>query len=58
MRHPSGDQGSGTASGDPEGRHPGEPKQFHPQMAIYTCDMQEFHAIPVGMKTFEKLPGH
>jgi len=35
-----------------------EPKQFHPQMAIYTCDKQEFHAIPAGMATFEKLPGH
>jgi hypothetical protein len=35
-----------------------DPSQFHPQMAIYTCDKQEFHAIPAGMKTFEKLPGH
>lgn len=35
-----------------------EPKQFQPQMAIYTCDKQEFHAIPAGMTTFEKLPGH
>ncbi len=26
MRHPSGDQGSGTARGDPEGRHPGRAK--------------------------------
>ena len=34
-----------------------EPEQFKPQMAIYTCDMQEFHAIPAGMATFEKLPG-
>lgn len=34
-----------------------EPKQFQPQMAIYTCDKQEFHAIPAGMATFEKLPG-
>jgi hypothetical protein len=35
-----------------------EPAQFHPQMAIYTCDKQEFHAIPSGMATFEKLPAH
>ncbi|OAF09154.1 GFA family protein [Bradyrhizobium neotropicale] len=35
-----------------------EPAQFHPQMAIYTCDKQEFHQIPTGMPTFEKLPGH
>ena len=33
-----------------------EPAQFHPQMAIYTCDKQEFHAIPAGMPAFEKLP--
>ena len=35
-----------------------EPAQFHPQMAIYTCDKQDFHAIPAGMATFEKLPAH
>jgi len=35
-----------------------EPEKFKPQMAIYTCDMQEFHTIPAGMKAFEKLPGH
>src|SRR5947208_4698198 len=35
-----------------------EPKQFRPQMAIYTCDSQDFHTIPAGMATFEKLPGH
>jgi len=35
-----------------------EPAQFHPQMAIYICDKQEFNAIPSGMPTFEKLPGH
>ena len=28
-----------------------------PQMAIYTCDKQAFHAIPSGMPSFEKLPG-
>lgn len=27
-----------------------------PQMAIYTCDKQEFHMIPEGMPSFEKLP--
>lgn len=35
-----------------------EPAQFHPQMAIFTCDKQEFHVIPAGMATFEKLPAH
>lgn len=35
-----------------------EPGQFQPQMAIYTCDRQKFHAIPEGMPAFEKLPGH
>ncbi|MBR0773676.1 GFA family protein [Bradyrhizobium diazoefficiens] len=33
------------------------PAQFHPQMAIFTCDKQEFHVIPGGIPTFEKLPG-
>jgi hypothetical protein len=27
-----------------------------PQSAIFTCDMQAFHAIPEGMPSFEKLP--
>ena len=27
-----------------------------PQTAIYTCDKQEFHSIPEGMPSFEKLP--
>ncbi len=34
-----------------------DPTQFHPQMAIYTCDSQEFHAIPAGMKTFREAAG-
>ena len=33
-----------------------DPTKFYPQMAIYTCDKQEFHAIPSRMATFEKLP--
>ena len=28
-----------------------------PQMAIYTCDKQDFHQIPDGIPTFEGLPG-
>jgi hypothetical protein len=35
-----------------------EPEKFKPQIAIYTCDKQEFHTIPAGMTTFEKLPAH
>jgi hypothetical protein len=27
-----------------------------PQMAIYTCDKQPFHAIPEGTPSFERLP--
>jgi hypothetical protein len=27
-----------------------------PKIAIYTCDKQEFHTIPEGMPSFEKLP--
>lgn len=27
-----------------------------PQMAIYTCDQQAFHAIPHGLPSFERLP--
>jgi len=27
-----------------------------PQMAIYTCDRQVFHAIPEGTPSFERLP--
>ena len=26
------------------------------QMAIYTIDKQDFHAIPEGLPTFERLP--
>ena len=28
-----------------------------PQMAIFTCDKQDFHQIPNGLPTFERLPG-
>ena len=35
-----------------------DPKQFEgPQMAIYTIDKQDFHQIPEGLRTFERLPG-
>jgi hypothetical protein len=27
-----------------------------PQMAIYAIDKQEFHTIPDGLPTFERLP--
>jgi len=27
-----------------------------PKIAIYTCDKQEFHMIPEGVPSFEKLP--
>jgi hypothetical protein len=27
-----------------------------PQMAIYTIDKQDFHSIPEGLPTFERLP--
>lgn len=28
-----------------------------PQMAIFTADMQPFHQVPEGVKTFERAPG-
>jgi len=34
-----------------------DPKQYTPQMAIFTVDKQPFHQIPEGMKTFERRPG-
>lgn len=34
-----------------------DPKQFKPDMAIYTIDKQDFHQIAPGMPTFERLPG-
>ena len=34
-----------------------DPKQFSPQMAIFTVDKQPFHQIPEGLKTFERRPG-
>lgn len=35
-----------------------DPKAFGmPQMAIFTCDAQEFHMIPEGVPSFNKVPG-
>ena len=34
-----------------------DPKQFTPQMAIFTVDKQPFHQIPEGLKAFERRPG-
>lgn len=35
-----------------------DPSVFEgPQMAIYTCDAQSWHAIPEGIPSFEKTPG-
>jgi hypothetical protein len=34
-----------------------DPRQYSPQMAIFTIDKQPFHQIPEGMKTFERRPG-
>ena len=34
-----------------------DPRQFTPQMAIFTVDKQPFHQIPEGLKTFERRPG-
>ena len=28
-----------------------------PQMAIYTCDKQDYHRVPEGIPTFDKMPG-
>jgi len=28
-----------------------------PQMAIFTCDKQDFHQIPDGLPSFDRLPG-
>ena len=34
-----------------------DPSQFGgPQLAIYTCDKQEFHQLPPGIPTFERTP--
>ena len=33
-----------------------DPKQFTPQMAIFTIDKQPFHHIPEGMPSFERMP--
>ncbi|MFT6751289.1 MAG: hypothetical protein ACJA2O_001471 [Candidatus Azotimanducaceae bacterium] len=30
---------------------------FEPQMAIYTCDAQQYHHIPEGLPAFDKVPG-
>ncbi len=35
-----------------------DPSQYGgPQVAIYTCDQQPFHAVAEGLPRFEKLPG-
>lgn len=35
-----------------------DPSQFGgPDMAVYTVDMQPFHQIPEGVRSFERLPG-
>jgi len=34
-----------------------DPKQFTPQMAIFTIDKQPFHQIPEGLQTFARMPG-
>ena len=34
-----------------------DPSQYSgPDMAIYTVDMQSFHQVPQGVRTFERLP--
>lgn len=35
-----------------------DPSQYgEPQMAIFCCDKQSFHAIPEGLPTFDRVPG-
>lgn len=35
-----------------------DPSQYGtPQMAIFLCDKQAFHAVPEGIPTFERMPG-
>lgn len=35
-----------------------DPKLFEgPQVVIYTCDAQDFHMIPEGVASFDRLPG-
>jgi hypothetical protein len=35
-----------------------DPAQYGgPDMAIFTCDKQDFHMIPPGVPAFERLPG-
>ena len=35
-----------------------DPSVFEgPQMAIFTCDAQDYHEVPTGIPTFEKVPG-
>lgn len=34
-----------------------DPSEFHPQMAIFTCDKQAFHTIADGLPSFERMPG-
>ena len=33
-----------------------DPSKFLPQAAIFTCDIQPFHALPKGIPSFEKRP--
>ena len=33
-----------------------DPKQFTPQMAIFTVDKQPFHHVPEGIPAFERRP--
>jgi hypothetical protein len=34
-----------------------DPKQFSPDLAIFTVDKQPFHNVPAGMPSFERMPG-
>jgi len=34
-----------------------DPGMFTPDMAIFTCDQQDFHEIREGMPAFEHMPG-
>jgi hypothetical protein len=34
-----------------------DPGMFSPDIAIFTCDKQDFQLIPEGMPAFEHMPG-
>lgn len=34
-----------------------DPSMFSPDIAIFTCDKQDFQPIPEGMPAFDKMPG-